>query len=526
MSDLTRTYQTRVSSGFEEPFSEYANLMGHAERSLFADLAAGKKANDLKSPYLVQFGLTARQFNAVRVNLEGKISSIRERSRLLIARKKETVEALKTKIAKLKNKKILHEKKRRLARLQAGLKRLEKQASSGKISLCFGSKKLFHSQFDLAANGYSSHETWKSDWQNSRKSEIFILGSKDETAGNQSATATINPDGSFSIRIRMPDILAQKFGKYLVLPNIRFAYGHEVITAALLDAKLRRDLFLLKDPSYRNHGRAITFRLKRDSKSWTLFATTELEPPTWITKKEFGVIGLDINADHLAVLETDRFGNPLQALTIPLPLQGKTKHQVRAMIGDAATKVIQLCSSTKKPLALENLDFQRKKASLREEKNSYARMLSSFAYQAILMHLRAKGTSKGVQVQTVNPAFTSLIGRVKFAKRYGLSIHHAAALSIGRRFLGVSERMPQGPREIPDGKGGHVTLDLPVRNRSRHVWHQWGQLNRRLQAALTAHFRTGKARSSSSPQTAPVMAKPPNFTGEIPVRESLAPLLC
>jgi hypothetical protein len=86
-------------------------------------------------------------------------------------------------------------------------------------------------------------------------------------------------------------------------------------------------------------------------------------------------------------------------------------------------------------------------------------------------------------------SFTSLIGRVKFAKRYGMTLHMAAALCIGRRFLGVSERMPQGQRDIPDGKGGHVTLDLPVRNRSRHVWHQWGQLNRKLSAALTAHFR-------------------------------------
>lgn len=508
MSELTRTYQTRAPSGFEEPLAEYAGLMGHVERCLFADLSAGKKANNLKSAYLVRFGLTARQFNAVRVNLEGKMSSIYERNRLLIVRKKETIEALETKLKKLKNKKTIHEKKRRLARLQASLKKLEEKVSSRKISLCFGSKKLFHSQFDLAANGYSSHEEWKEDWKNSRNSEIYLLGSKDETAGNQSATATINPDGSFHIRIRMPDVLAQKIGKHIVLPNIRFAYGHEVLTAALLDAKIRKDLFLLKDPTYRNHGRAITFRLKRGSKGWTLFATTELEPPSWITKKGLGAIGIDINAGLLAVVETDRFGNPLQALNIPLPVQGKTKHQIRAIIGDAGAKVIELCLLAKKPLVLENLDFQKKKASLREEKNSYARMLSSFAYQAILTHLKAKGASKGIQVQTVNPAFTSLIGRVKFAKRYGLSIHHAAALSIGRRFLGVSERMPQGPREIPDGKGGYVTLDLPVRNRSRHVWHQWGQLNRKLQAAFTAHFRTGRTRSSSPPLTTPVMAKP------------------
>ena len=151
-------------------------------------------------------------------------------------------------------------------------------------------------------------------------------------------------------------------------------------------------------------------------------------------------------------------------------------------------------------------------------------MLSAFAYQNILTHLKSKGRSKGIQVHSVNPAYTSLIGRVNYAKRYGLSIHHAAALCICRRFLGVSERMPQGQREIPDGKGGHVTLDLPVRNRSRHVWVQWGQLNKKLPAALTAHFRTVNNRSSSSCKAAPETF--PDLVGEIPARESPAPLFC
>jgi len=178
-----------------------------------------------------------------------------------------------------------------------------------------------------------------------------------------------------------------------------------------------------------------------------------------------------------------------------------------------------------KPLILEDLDFQKKKAQLRQKHKPYARMLSAFAYQTILAHLKSKGKAKGVQVHSVNPAYTSLIGRVNYAKRYGLSIHHSAALCIGRRFLGVSESMPQGQRDIPDGKGGHVTLDLPVRNRSRHVWHQWGQLNKKIPAALTAHFRTEKIRSSSSRKATPETMIP-DLVGAIPTRESSAPLFC
>ena len=71
-------------------------------------------------------------------------------------------------------------------------------------------------------------------------SEIFILGSKDETSGNQSCTATIGQDDSIHLRVRLPDALATQFGKYLQIPNIRFAYGHDVIVAAIRDCYLRQ----------------------------------------------------------------------------------------------------------------------------------------------------------------------------------------------------------------------------------------------------------------------------------------------
>jgi len=526
MSDSTRTYQTRVIAQFNPPLSEYAFLMSRVEHKLFKDLCKGKEAGSLKSSYLVQYGITARQFNAARVKLEGKIDSIKQRQTQLIEEKKQQIEAFEKKIVRLKNKKILHQKNRRLSRLRFQLQKLETDRADGQVALCFGSRKLFHAQFHLEENGYASHEEWKEAWMKTRRSEIFILGSKDETAGNQSCTATLAPDGSITLRIRMPDQLIAQFGKYQLIPNIRFAYGHETIAAAILDCSLRRELHLLGDPAYKNHGQAITFRFKNDAKGWRIFASLNIDIPKPITHYGNGVIAVDINSGHLAVAEIDRFGNPVQSLTIPLNLNAATNHQARALIGNASAQIIALCEKTRKPLVMEDLDFQKKRAQLRERHTPYARMLSSFAYQSILTHLKSRGASEGVQVHSVNPAFTSLIGRVKFAKRYGLSIHMAAALCIGRRFLGCSEQMPQPRRDVPDGKGGHVTLDLPGRNRTRHVWHQWKQLNRKLPAALTAHFRAVKNRSSSSRKTTPETDDLPDFIGAIPIRESSAPLLC
>jgi len=523
----TRTYQTRIHDGFDDPLSAYSSLMSHVEHCLFADIAAGKIAGDLKSSYLTDFQITARQFNATRVKLEGKIDSILQLLTQRMETKKHQIESLEETIAHLKNKKTIHQKKRRLAKLKYQLEKLEIIHKEKKIALCFGTKKLFRAQFNLEANGYTTHEEWKNDWEQARTSEIFILGSKDETSGNQSCTATIAQDGSIALRVRLPDALSPQFGKYLHISNVWFAYGHDAVVAAVRDCRLRQQLFFLNDPAYKNHGQAITFRFKKDSKGWRIFASADIQLPRPITHKENGVIAVDINSDHLAVVETDRFGNPLHTLNIPLQLHNTSKDQTRALIGNASARIIALCEETQKPLVLENLDFKKKKAQLREKDPSYSRMLSAFAYASIIAHLNSRGQAKGIEVHSVNPAFTSLIGRVKFAERYGMTIHMAAALCIGRRFLGVSERMPQGQRDIPDGKGGHVTLDLPVRNRSRHVWHQWGQLNKKLSVALTAHFRAVSNTDPRAPlKTAHCDSMLSDLVGETPAREPLTRLLC
>ena len=107
-----------------------------------------------------------------------------------------------------------------------------------------------------------------------------------------------------------------------------------------------------------------------------------------------------------------------------------------------------------------------------------ARIITYLAYNAIIQAMKSRGFHSGVAVNQVNPVYTSLIGRCKFAEKYGLSIHEAAAMTIARRFLGVSERLPRNLDKVPNGKGGHVTLSLPARNRDQHVWTSWRKIHR------------------------------------------------
>jgi len=226
MSDLpilakpqVRTYQTRLRASPEiaKVLDQYGAVYGHAQRSLFARICAGKSAVKIKSEFSKEHGLTARQFNAMRIELDGKVASIKERRKGLISEAQQRIKKLATKVKKLsinpdakppksgvkfelQEKKIkrlldLHQKKRRLAMLQSRLSKMKADDAADVTRMCFGSKKLFHAQFDLAANQYGDHGAWKNDWDAARGSQFFVLGSKDELAGNQSCQATVASDG-------------------------------------------------------------------------------------------------------------------------------------------------------------------------------------------------------------------------------------------------------------------------------------------------------------------------------------------
>ncbi len=147
-------------------------------------------------------------------------------------------------------------------------------------------------------------------------------------------------------------------------------------------------------------GSAISYRFKCDKKGWRVFASLSLSRPPVTTSTGQGVIGVDINADHLAIAESDRFGNPVAKKSIPLNTYGKDHHQTKALIGDVCSSVVALAKKGGKTLVIENLDFAKKKAALKEKSRpKQSRMLSSLAYNSIKTHLKSKGYREGVEVK-------------------------------------------------------------------------------------------------------------------------------
>ena len=107
--------------------------------------------------------------------------------------------------------------------------------------------------------------------------------------------------------------------------------------------------------------------------------------------------------------------------------------------------------------------------------------------------LRRRAERDTVELVEVNPAYTSAIGRVNYARRYGLSVHIAAAVAIVRRSARMSERV----NYVYGYRGHRNALPAPVEAR-KHVWSQWSQVRKGLVKRDTEDYRLAAGIMSSA----------------------------
>jgi hypothetical protein len=192
--------------------------------------------------------------------------------------------------------------------------------------------------------------------------------------------------------LRVPPALEAQFGKYVSLSGIRFHHG----TAAILAAISPPDV-----PATKSHKAAapVTYRFvrPRDGKGWILRVSTHVTGAKVTTRRQAGAIGIDFNADHIAVSHLDRSGNPLPVLC------------------------------------------ERKNVRWRPLTRAGREVCPHWPFSPFGQAIRAACFRAGVEVIAVNPAWTSVIGSVNYAARFGLSVHLAAAAAIARRGLSFSE---------------------------------------------------------------------------------------
>jgi IS605 OrfB family transposase len=271
------------------------------------------------------------------------------------------------------------------------------------------------------------------------RSEVFVVGSKDESYGNQ----VCQWDGDI-IKFRVPYSLESKYGKYVESKIGNF------------------DRNLNRLPAFG----AKTWHFYRKDYRWVV--AVQFTPAPVERKSlpiQYGCIGIDLNPGSIGYALVDMEGNLQASGTIPLQF-GLSTGQQDAQIVDACLQLAVLASCFACPIVCENLDFTAKKTQLRERGRKYARMLSQWAYSRFYHLLESILSNRGISLFKRNPAYTSLIGLVKYARMYGLSSDIAAAIAIARRGMNLSERLPRS-----------MSAYLGV-NPRKHVWSALNQLNK------------------------------------------------
>jgi IS605 OrfB family transposase len=547
-----------------------SDLMNRVERSLHHELSSGRKwTGDLAVSFYKRFGISAKLMESAYAARQAKVDTSVELSKLHVqdvaskhaakirqvkkkstalakARKKivetaATVAKAETKVAKLQIalegssdakrpialqqlksllgvmhrernelgalvektrclKADLHQHKRRAASLANKLAKAGESVEHP--TLCFGSKKLFKAQFQLAKNGFSCHEEWREAWTRARSATFMIEGAAASPAGNQFARLMARDDGLFDLELRLPEALAHlaqetfKSGGRTIhvvrIEGLRFEHRSEELAAVL------------------DRGTSVAVRFHRDERGWRVMPTfRSVENETQFDAR-CGAVGIDLNVGHVSVTRADRHGNPVEQFDVPLVTYGKSQGGARSATGRVAKQIAAYAKLHELPVACEKLDFSDKKKRLGDEDARRARQLSSFAYSAFAAALDSACARQGVYLRRVNPAYTSIIGRVKTARRYGSSVHAAASLAIARRAMGLSEQLPKSSIDarslrVPMDDAHLVTLDLPARKDpgaqdagTRHVWSDWNRVAKSFRDALAALRPSRRKRPSRS----------------------------
>jgi IS605 OrfB family transposase len=108
---------------------------------------------------------------------------------------------------------------------------------------------------------------------------------------------------------------------------------------------------------------------------------------------------------------------------------------------------VDLAIQRNKAIAIENLK-KLKKGMRGDGKAKLRKRLHQWNAKKFLQKLKRVAMLKGVEVIEVNPAYTSIIGMLKYAPQLSIDKDIAGAYVIGRRALGFKEDMPENYEKL------------------------------------------------------------------------------
>ncbi|WTT83248.1 transposase [Streptomyces sp. NBC_00079] len=399
-----------------------------------------------------QWALARRCQLAHIQNLEAGIRTIEDRLSLPVGQK-----GTKKAPGGYRSRREWHAKSRRLWVLADRLAAARADREAGRVHVVRGGRRLARARHHLEAAQLTG-TAWRGRWEAER---WFCQadGESGKRYGNE--TIRISPDGQVSIKLPVPlaHLANAPHGRYVLACRVAFAHrGTEWADRVA-------------------GNRAVAYRIHLDTglERWYLTASWQPAPtPTLPIEAALahGVIGVDMNADHLAAWRLDTHGNPTGSpRRFSYDLTGTAEHR-DAQVRHALTRLLHWARACGvKAIAVEDLDFAAEKTREKHgRRKGFRQLISGMPTGKLRARLASMADQTGIAVIAVDPAYTSRWGAQHWHKPLTSTTrkttrHDAAAVAIGRRAQQhpIRRRTTPPPHDQSD-RVGHRTVQA-----DRHV---------------------------------------------------------
>ena len=323
--------------------------------------------------------------------------------------------------------------KRRIKKLEGRLVELESHLDNNTIPRAiFGSRRLFKK--------LSRGRDVKEEWLIRRRWGFLSIGQRNQK-GNAN-TRILKVGGEYWLLIR--NTMFPNFKVKMYIPQEFKHYIDEILAS----------------------GKPYNIRVKRVLKhGYQVFITFELDEPNvkWNGKK---IAGIDINPMGIAVTIVSKDGNLLASKWFFCPdLVYARRGKREWLMGNLVKKVFKwLRGHSVTAIAIEDLDIKRTPDYLPH----INRLIANFVRKRLLQTIKSRAIKEDFLIIEVQPAYTSKIARLKYARMFSrFNIHQLAGFIIARRALGYGEKLPEAMK---------ITYKIGKRKRRIKVRYIWATL--------------------------------------------------
>jgi IS605 OrfB family transposase len=425
---------------------ELLRVFCSAKRYAFNRLLEGRNAKEIIKHLPHQFPLNKRYAEDAVLLAQSLITSQRELLPMRIEDVQAKIEKTEKKIDEYQHGRktpknvdlltCLGGLRQRLEKLKAKEAELTHHLEQGTIpSVIFGGKPNFYKRL----KGKITNEEWK----DLRSNQLYARGDKSKKGSLN--IRLVYDDNTYECYVEIANPLGQQESK--PAPRLRFPvsvpekYEQEVI-----------DVVMGEQAGVNSKGKPIidyqpyTVEIKRKNGEYYLHLIYEEEVyGRELTYDELiqgeQIAGIDINIDRIAVTIISRQGNFIKSKVFYChELEYVKANKRNNIVGETVRNVYDwLLQENVGAVVIENIQLRQQ----HDTDKRFNRLTHHFKKKKLTEAILRRGLRLGFHIKKVNPAYTSVIGRFKYMKKYGLSVHESAALVIGRRGLGYHERLPK-----------------------------------------------------------------------------------